>query len=139
MNNKQSATIINDFFADLTKDYPQINEEWVELECPDGLPGVSVEDVRKQLMKININKAPWSDDPVLKILKVLKSLYVDDLASGSNNPESTLELANKIKTLVYAGAHIPKSSGGECKIFRDRLSWFSILLNLPARYFTKNC
>ena len=45
---------------------------------------------------------------------MLKSLYVDDLASGSNNPcaESTLELANKIKTLVYAGAHIPKISGG---------------------------
>jgi hypothetical protein len=45
LNNKQSATIINNFFADLTRDYPRINEEWIELQCPDSLPNVSVEDV----------------------------------------------------------------------------------------------
>jgi hypothetical protein len=44
---ERAATIIHDFFADLTKDYPQINKEWIELECPDSLPSVSVEDVRK--------------------------------------------------------------------------------------------
>ena len=29
LDNKQSAPIINDFFADLTKDYPRINGEWL--------------------------------------------------------------------------------------------------------------
>ena len=69
LDNKQSATIINDFFADLTKDYPRINEEWIELQCSDSLPYVNVEHVQKQLMKINVNKAPGPNDPVLKILK----------------------------------------------------------------------
>ena len=69
MDNKQSPTIINDFFADLTKDYPRINEEWIELQCSDSLPYVNVEHVQKQLMKINVNKVPGPNDPVLKILK----------------------------------------------------------------------
>jgi hypothetical protein len=72
LNNKQSATIINDF-ADLTRDYPQINEEWIELECPDSLPNVSVEYVQKQLIKINFNKAPGPNDPVT-VLKILKEV-----------------------------------------------------------------
>jgi hypothetical protein len=46
LNNNQSVAIINDFFADLTKDYPRINEELINLECPDSLPSVSV-DVQK--------------------------------------------------------------------------------------------
>jgi hypothetical protein len=41
-------------------------------------------------------------DPTF-VTKVLKSLDVDDLASGSNNPESALELANKIKTRLSEG------------------------------------
>ena len=45
LNNKQSVTIINDFFADLTKHYPRINKEWIEVQCPDSLPYVNVEDV----------------------------------------------------------------------------------------------
>ncbi|CAB4041885.1 Hypothetical predicted protein, partial [Paramuricea clavata] len=62
LNNNQSVTTINDFFADLTKDYPRINKEWTDLECPDSLPSISEEDVRKQLMKININKDPRPND-----------------------------------------------------------------------------
>ena len=46
LNNKESVTIINDFFADLTTDYPRINKEWFEVECSDSLPKVSVEDVQ---------------------------------------------------------------------------------------------
>ena len=37
------------------------------------------------------------------VTKVLKSLYLDDLASGSDNTESTLELAKKIKTRLAEG------------------------------------
>lgn len=29
LNGKQSATVINDFFADLTKDYPMIDDQWL--------------------------------------------------------------------------------------------------------------
>jgi hypothetical protein len=83
LNNNQAVTIINDFFADLTKDYPRINEEWIELECPDSLQSVSVEDVRKQLMKININKAPGPNDPVLKIL--MEFAYVFTSPKYGNN------------------------------------------------------
>ena len=69
LNNKESVTMINDFFADLTKDYPRIKKEWFEVEWSDSLPKVSVEDVQNHLMTININKAPGPNDPVLKILK----------------------------------------------------------------------
>ena len=41
-------------------------------------------------------------DPTF-VTKVLKSLYVDDLASGSDNTESALELAKKIKTRLAEG------------------------------------
>jgi hypothetical protein len=53
----------------ITKVYHRINEEWIELECPDSLPSVSVDDVRNELIKNNVSKAPWPNDPVLKILK----------------------------------------------------------------------
>ena len=59
----------------LTKDYPRKNEEWIDLECPENLPSVSVEDVRKQLMKILINKTPGPNDPVFKILKDLQMYW----------------------------------------------------------------
>ena len=41
-------------------------------------------------------------DPTF-VTKVLKSLYVDDLASGSHDTESALELAKKIKTRLSEG------------------------------------
>ena len=41
-------------------------------------------------------------DPTV-VTKVLKSLYVDDLASGSDDTESALALAKKIKTRLPEG------------------------------------
>ena len=41
-------------------------------------------------------------DPTF-VTKILKSLYVDDLASGSDNTESALALAKKIKTRLSEG------------------------------------
>ncbi len=38
MNDKQSACYINNFFANLTKDYPKLKEDWLELHCTNNLP-----------------------------------------------------------------------------------------------------
>jgi hypothetical protein len=34
-------------------DFPPIKNEWLDLQCPDNFPAVSVEDVRIELMKMN--------------------------------------------------------------------------------------
>ena len=108
LNNNRSVTIINYFFADLTKDYPRINEEWIDLECPDSLPSVSVEDVQKQLMKININKAPGPNDPVLKILKEFADVLAVPLTEIFNDSFRGKNFPKIWKQYKLKG--IPKSS-----------------------------
>ena len=68
-----------------TKDYPRTKKEWFEVECSDSLPKVSVEDVQNQLMRININKAPGPNDPVLKILKELACVLAVPLTEIFND------------------------------------------------------
>ena len=51
MDDKWTANHINEFFANLTKDYPKVNNEWLELQCPRNLQLVSVEEVREELEK----------------------------------------------------------------------------------------
>ena len=43
IDNKQSACYINNFFANLTKDYPKVSEDWLELLCTENLPRITVE------------------------------------------------------------------------------------------------
>ncbi len=47
MNDKQSADSINNVFANLTTNYPHISNEWLEMQCPDDLPLISVEEVAR--------------------------------------------------------------------------------------------
>ena len=67
LDDKQSATLINNFFVSLTKDFPPIKSEWFDLQCPENLPSVSFEDVRIELTKLNINKSPGPNDPFMKM------------------------------------------------------------------------
>jgi hypothetical protein len=44
------------------------------------LPLISVEEVARELNAINVNKAPGSNDPLLKILKMFPKLFAVPLA-----------------------------------------------------------
>ena len=84
MDDKQSATLINNFFVSLTKDFPPIKSEWFDLQCPENLPSVSIEDVRIELTKLNINKSPGPNDPFMKILKMFANFFAAPLAEIYN-------------------------------------------------------
>ena len=51
IDNKQSACYINNFFANLTKDYPKVSEDWLELLCTENLPRITVDQVQQELQK----------------------------------------------------------------------------------------
>ena len=89
MNDKQSADSINNFFANLTLNYPHISNEWLEMQCPDDLPLISVEEVARELNAINVNKAPGPNDPPLKILKMFSKLFAVPLAEIFNESFQT--------------------------------------------------
>ena len=84
LDDKQSATLINNFFVSLTKDFPPIKSEWFDLPCPENLPSVSTEDVRIELTKLNINKSPGPNDPFMKILKMFANSFAAPLAEIYN-------------------------------------------------------
>ena len=67
MDDRRIANHINRFFASLTKEYPAVGDEWVNLQCPENLQPVSVEEVREKLQKVNINKSLGPCDPSMKI------------------------------------------------------------------------
>ena len=39
------------FFANLTKDYPKVSEDWLELLCTENLPRIMVDQVQQELQK----------------------------------------------------------------------------------------
>lgn len=80
MDDKQSASYINEFFAGLTRDYPKVTEDWLELQCPENLPLFTVEEVKDVLNGTNINKAPCPHDPFLKIVKIFANCFDIPLA-----------------------------------------------------------
>ena len=57
MTDKQSATYINSFFSGLTKDYPEVRNEWLTHESMEDVPTITVDGVEKKLRNINTNKA----------------------------------------------------------------------------------
>ena len=84
MVDKWTANHINEFFASLTKDYPKVNDEWLELQCPGNLPLISVEEMREKLGKLDINKSPGSCDPYMRILKIFANNFASPLADIFN-------------------------------------------------------
>ena len=69
MDDKRSACFINHFFANLTKDYPKVGKELLELHCTENLLRITVDDVQQEMQKINVIKAPGPNDTLLKISK----------------------------------------------------------------------
>ena len=106
MNDKQSADSINNFFANLTLNYPHISNEWLEMQCPDDLPLISVEEVARELNAINVNKAPGPNDPPLKILKMFSKLFAVPLAEIFNESFQTKKFPVTWKKYKVTG--IPK-------------------------------
>ena len=63
MDDRSTANLINEFFANLTKDFPKVKDEWLDLQCSENLPLLSVEEVYEKLQKTNISKSPGPYDP----------------------------------------------------------------------------
>ena len=80
--NKQSATLIDNFFVSLTKGFPCIK---TELECPENLPSVGIEEVQIELMKLNVSKAPGPNDPFMKIFKMFANSFAIPLTEIYND------------------------------------------------------
>ena len=108
MNDKQSADSINNFFANLTTYYPHISNEWLEMQCPDDLPLISVEEVTRELNAINVNKAPGPNDPPLKILKMFSKFFAVPLAEIFNESFQTKKFLETWKKYKVTG--IPKTT-----------------------------
>ncbi len=108
MNDKQSADSINNFFANLTTNYPHTPNEWLEMQCPDDLPLISVEEVARELNAINVNKAPGPNDPPLKILKMFSKLFAVLPAEIFNKSFQTKKFPETWKKYKVTG--IPKTT-----------------------------
>ena len=84
MDDKWSACFINHFFANLTKDYPKVGKEWLKLHCTENSLRITVDDVQQEMQKINVNKAPGLNDPLLKILKIFANYFAVPLTGIFN-------------------------------------------------------
>ena len=84
MDDKRSACFINHFFSNLTKDYPKVGKDWLELHCTENLLRITVDDVQQELQKINVIKAPGPNDPLLKILKIFPKYFAVPLTEIFN-------------------------------------------------------
>ena len=107
MDDKQSACFINHFFANLTKDYPKVGKEWLELHCTENLPLITVDEVQQELQKINVNKAPGPNNPLLKILKIFAKYFAVPLTEIFNEPFQSKTFPKVWKNYKVSG--IPKS------------------------------
>ena len=69
LNAKQSAEYINTFFTDLTKNYPEVSDEWLTITVDEPLPQISIASLVGKLKGIDANKAYGPFDPSIKIIK----------------------------------------------------------------------
>ena len=84
MNNKDAANTINNFFASLTSDFPEVESKWSGYSHLDTLPVVTSESVEKKFSSIKTNKAPGPSDPCLKITKIFSKSFAVPLADIFN-------------------------------------------------------
>ena len=84
MTNKDAANAINNFFASLTSDFPEVETKWSGYGHLDTVPVVTLESLEKKLSSINSNKAPGPSDPCLKIIKIFSKSFAVPLADIFN-------------------------------------------------------
>ncbi len=99
MDDNQSACYINNFFANLTKDYPKLKEDWLELHCTNNLP--PVDQVQQELQKINVNKAPGPFDPFMRILKIFAEYFAVPLVEIFNESFHSKNFPKVWKNIRY--------------------------------------
>ena len=61
-----------------------MGKEWPELHRTENLPRITVDDVQQELPKINVDKAPGPNDPLLKILKIIANYFAVPLTEIFN-------------------------------------------------------
>ncbi len=105
MNDKQSADSTTN---NLTTNYPHISNEWLEMQCPDDLPLINVEEVAGELNTINVNKAPEPNDLPSKILRRFSKLFAVPLAEIFNESFQKKKFPETWKKYKVTG--IPKTT-----------------------------
>ena len=135
MDDKQSACFIHHFFANLTKDYPKVGKEWLELHCTENLPLITIDEVQQELQKINVNKAPGPNDPLLKILKIFAKYFAVPLTEIFNESFQSKTFPKVWKNYKVSG--IPKSI--PCTLADDLrpIALTSVLAKIQETYAVK--
>ena len=91
LNAKQSAEYINTFFTDLTKNYPEVSDEWLTITADEPLPQISMANVIKKLKDIDANKAYGPCDPSIKIIKLFADRFAVSLVHIFNQSFQTMK------------------------------------------------
>ena len=84
-----------------------MGKEWLELHCTENLPLITVDEVQQELQKINVNKAPGPNDPLLKILKMFAKYFAVPLTEIFNESFQSKTFPKVSKNYKVSG--IPKS------------------------------
>jgi hypothetical protein len=69
MDEKQAAEHINEFFANLTEVFIEVQDKWLDGGSSEPLPVISEESVEKKLKGLSVRKASGPYDPNIKVLK----------------------------------------------------------------------
>ena len=98
LNAEQSAKYINTFFADLSKNYPEVSDEWLTITADEPLPQISMANVIKKLKGIDANKAYGPFDPSIKIIKLFADCFAVRLLHIFNQSFQTMKFPEVWKT-----------------------------------------
>jgi hypothetical protein len=105
---KESAEFINTFFTDLTKNYPEVADEWLTITADETLPQISVTNLIKKLKGIDANKAHGPFDPCLKIIKLFAEYFAVPLVHIFNQSFQTMKFPEVWKISNFCA--IPKTT-----------------------------
>ena len=107
MNAMQSANYINNYFADVTKNYPGVDPEWLDFGGEgSSLPIITTRSVENKLRNLETNKAIGPFDPHPNVLKIFANIFAIPLADIFNKSFETLSCPNNWKLFNVCG--IPK-------------------------------
>ena len=79
LNPKETANHMNNFFTNLTSDYPEVSNEWSYVGADASLPHITVDSVEKKLSCLKVNKAAGPFDPNTRIIKIFAKYFARPL------------------------------------------------------------
>ena len=107
LNPKETANHMNDFFTNLTSDFPEVRSQWSYVGVADSLPHITFDSVVKKLSDLKGNKAVGPFDPNTRIIKLFARYFAGPLAHIFNESFASRLFPDIWKVSKVCG--IPKS------------------------------